>query len=66
MAPRLSNELPIHAAVGLDAVAQQQMREVIDSNWHAVYASRRAMEDAREAIARADKALARQMSDRRR
>jgi hypothetical protein len=66
MPPRHPNHLPIHSAVGPDAIVQQQMRAVIESNWHTVYASRRSIEDAREAIARADKALARQLSDRRR
>jgi hypothetical protein len=66
MAPRHSNYLPIHIAVCQDAIVQQQMREVIESNWYVVYASLRTMKDAREAIARADKALARRMSDPRR
>jgi hypothetical protein len=66
MAPHHSKRHPIHSSVDQDAVVQQQMREVIESNWHTVHASRRSMEDAREAIARADKALARRLSNRRR
>jgi len=66
MVQRYSNQLPIHRALGQDAIIQQQMREAIESNWYIVYASRRSINDAREAIARADKALARLISGRRR
>jgi hypothetical protein len=65
MAPRYSNQLRIRPANGEIAEIRQHMLEAVESIWQTVDASRRSMEDAREAIARADKALARRISDRR-
>jgi hypothetical protein len=64
MAPRYSSLLD-HPAIGADALVQHQMLETIESIRHTVRASYRTMDDARDAIARADKALAGRMSDRR-
>src|SRR5262249_57945612 len=57
MSPRYSNLLN-HPATGEDALIQRQMLETIESIRHTVRASHRTMDDARDAIARADKALA--------
>jgi len=57
MSPRYSNLLD-HPAMGEDALIQRQMLETIESIRHTVRASHRTMDDARDAIARADKALA--------
>jgi len=65
MAPRYSNQPLIRPVIGDNAEIQQQMLEAVESIWQTVHASRRCMADAREAIARADKALARRISDRR-
>jgi len=61
MAPGYSNQLPIHPAIGKDAEFQQQMLEAIESIWWTVRGSHRSINDACEAIARADKALARRI-----
>jgi len=65
MAPRYANQPLIRPAIGNNAEIQQQMLEAAESIWQTVHNSRRCMEDAREALARADKALARRISDRR-
>jgi len=56
MAPPYSNHLL------LQRQAQQQLHETIESIWHIVRASRQTIDDAREAIARADTVLARRLS----
>jgi len=56
MAPPYSNQLL------LQREAQQQLHETIESIWHIVRASRQTIDDAREAIARADTVLARRLS----
>src|SRR5215471_21246655 len=61
MAPRHPNHPLIRPAIGDKAKIQQQLLEAVESIWQTVHASRRCMEDAREAIARADKALARRI-----
>lgn len=43
---------------------QQQCLEAIESIWQTVFASRRTIKDAREAIARADELLARHAGSR--
>ena len=53
-----------YAAYGF-AQTRDDMREMIESNWRTVFASRRTIADAREAIARANEVLARRLSDRR-
>jgi hypothetical protein len=65
MAPRYSNQLRSRPAISENAEIQQHMLKAVEGIWQTVHASRRSMEDAREAIARADKALARRISDRR-
>jgi hypothetical protein len=57
MAPPYSNHLL------LQREAQQQLRDTIESIWNIVRASRQTMDDAREAIARADTVLARRLSE---
>jgi len=59
MAPRYSNQRPIHPAIRENAEIRRLMREAIESICWTVSGSRRSINDARKAIARADKALAR-------
>jgi len=59
MAPPYSKQLPPHPASFGIVETRKSVRDNIDSIWHTVWASRRSIEEAREAIARADEALAR-------
>jgi hypothetical protein len=47
------------------AQTRDDMREIIESNWRTVFASRRTIADAQEVIARANEVLGRRLSDRR-
>jgi len=57
MAPPYSDHFP------LQRETQQQLRETIESIWNIVRASRQTIDDAHEAIARADTVLARRLSE---
>ena len=53
---------PNHVVYGF-AQTRDDLREIIESNWHTVFASRRTIADAQEAIARANEVLSRRLSD---
>jgi len=63
MPPLKSKHLP-HAETCVIAEDRQRMHDSMESIWHTVQGSRRSIEDAREAIARADQTLARRLSER--
>jgi hypothetical protein len=63
MAPPYSNQLP-HPIVAAVKQSLAHIRDDVDSIWHTVGGSRRTIQDAREAIARADVTLARRLSER--
>jgi hypothetical protein len=65
MALTNTKDRPRDYAVYGFAQTRDDMREIIESNWRTVFASRRTMADAQEVIARADEVLARRLSDRR-
>ena len=63
MPPLKSKHLP-HPETCVIAEDRQRMHDSMESIWHTVRGSRRSIEDAREAIARADETLARRLSER--
>src|SRR5262245_12458700 len=63
MAVPYPNQLPLHNVSYAFAVTHERMREDIASLRHSAFASRRTIADAQEAIARADKVLARRIWD---
>ena len=63
MAPPYSEKLPLNPSLCGIAQSQARMRDDIESIWRSVAGSRRTMAEARDAIARADEILARQMSE---
>jgi hypothetical protein len=65
MAPPDLKHLLSRPASITDYETQLRMHADIQSIWHTVWASRRSMEEARQALARADETLARRLSDRR-
>jgi hypothetical protein len=65
MPPPYSKHLPPHPASYGNAETRQRMRDNIESIRHTLRATRRTMQDARMAIARADEALAQRLSERR-
>jgi hypothetical protein len=65
MAPLYPTQLPRHRALVADAAILRRMRKDIESIWHTLRGSRLTIEDARKAIARADKTLVRRLAERR-
>ena len=65
MAPLYPAQLPRQRALIGDADILRSMRKDIESIWQALRGSRLTIEDARKAIARADKTLVRRLAERR-
>jgi len=65
MAVPYTNQLPLDNVGYGFALTHERIREDIASLRHSVFASRRTIAEAQEAIATADEVLARRLSDRR-
>lgn len=65
MAPLYSKHLPSRPATVGIAQGRELMRDDIESYLDTIFGSHRTMNAAREALARADKVLARRISERR-